>query len=234
MTTMNISSPVPTFSAPFSIHVRHFSTLLSTSTSPTRPPVRHQVAQRPPAMTLVNDLVVKGLEVGLATYLGNAFVVQQTPPPCPPCKPKKSRLFNFGPTPPPPEPTPQPLDPAALNSLFSQLVSLANTLPQFIDSTHPESRRWTKLAICIAIDLVGSGSLAVPFVGDLLDLITAPLAAIMLQALFANTLVTMGGLAEELLPGTDAIPTATLAWLAENYGYLEDLGRGQEGQGRRE
>lgn len=187
-------------------------------------------------MTLVNDLVIKGLEVGLATYLGNAFVVQQTPPPSSPSPaPKKSRLFNFNRSSPPPPPTPTPptLDPSAFNSLFSQLMSLANTLPQLIDSTHPESKRWTKLAICIAIDLVGSGSLAVPFVGDLLDLITAPLTAVMLQALFANTLVTMGGLAEELLPGTDAIPTATLAWLAENYGYLEDLRRGQGEQGSR-
>jgi hypothetical protein len=82
--------------------------------------------------------------------------------------------------------------------------------------------KWIRLACCVTIDLVGSGSLAVPVFGDALDFMTAPMCALLLHQIFGSTLVTSALLAEELLPGTDAIPTATLAWLAQNSGYLAE------------
>jgi hypothetical protein len=82
--------------------------------------------------------------------------------------------------------------------------------------------KWIRLACCVTIDLVGSGSLAVPLFGDALDLITAPMCALLIHQIFGSTLVTSASLAEEILPGTDAIPTATLAWLAQNSGYLAE------------
>jgi hypothetical protein len=86
------------------------------------------------------------------------------------------------------------------------------------------SDRWVKLLVCVMIDLVGSGSLAVPLLGDLMDVVTAPVTAVLLQAIFGNGWITAAGLAEEILPGTDGIPTATLAWLAESAGYLKSGG----------
>jgi hypothetical protein len=74
------------------------------------------------------------------------------------------------------------------------------------------------------VDLVGSGSLAVPLVGDALDLVTAPLSALLLLAIFGDPRVTGGVLLEELLPGTDVVPSATIAWFAQEAGWLRENG----------
>lgn len=81
-------------------------------------------------------------------------------------------------------------------------------------------RKWTKLGVCILIDLIGSGGLGIPLVSDFLDIVTAPVSAFALHALYGNPGITIGGFVEEILPGTDGIPTATLAWIAEQNGYL--------------
>jgi len=44
----------------------------------------------------------------------------------------------------------------------------------------------------------------------------APISAILVQYLFGNGLLTSVSFLEELLPGTDIIPTATIAWILEN------------------
>jgi hypothetical protein len=83
---------------------------------------------------------------------------------------------------------------------------------------------WVRLAVCVLVDLVGSGSLAVPLVGDALDLVTAPLSALLLLAIFGDPRVTGGVLLEELLPGTDVVPSATIAWFAQEAGWLRENG----------
>lgn len=87
---------------------------------------------------------------------------------------------------------------------------------------YSSSKKWIKLCICVIIDLIGSGGLGFPLLGDLLDVFTAPISALMLHALFASNAVTVAGLTEELLPGTDGIPSATLAWVAEQRGYINN------------
>lgn len=170
-------------------------------------------------MSLANDLIIKGLEVGAATFLGNAVAVQQQI--SKPAPPKRGLFGSRGKKGRSKTPTKTGgIDSNQVRGIVTELMRLAEGLPEVLERGGPEGKKWVKLAICIGIDLVGSGSLAVPLVGDALDLVTAPISAVMLQALFGNTMVTMGGLAEELLPGTDGIPTATLAWLAENSGYL--------------
>lgn len=155
-------------------------------------------------MSLTVDLMVKALEVSAATFVGNSvagtggkFVR------------KKARAVKADTT------------ASDAEKLIGTVVEFAGRLPALVEAGGPEGRKWVKLAICIVIDLVGSGSLAVPIFGDVLDLATAPVTATMLQALFGSSLVTFAGFAEEILPGTDGIPTATLAWIAENNGYLE-------------
>lgn len=187
-------------------------------------------AKGPVSMSLANELIVKGLEVGVATYLGNAVAVQQKspPPPTPERGLFRSRRKKSRSKPNRAASTGQ-LDSDQVRGMVTEVMRLAEGLPEVLERGGPEGKKWVKLAICIGIDLVGSGSLGVPLIGDALDLVTAPLSAVMLQALFGNTLITMGGLAEELLPGTDGIPTATLAWLAEYYGYLNP---GKDGEAR--
>lgn len=174
----------------------------------------------------MNDLVVKGVEVAFATVVSNAVAINQTK-----TLAKKPSMFGLRRKNTRKE---TPADTttetsAALNAAITELVGLANGLPRVVARGGPQGKKWVKLAICIGIDLVGSGSLGVPLIGDVLDLVTAPLTAVMLQALFANSFVTIAGLVEEILPGTDAIPTATLAWFAEHYGHLQsDHTRGED------
>lgn len=68
----------------------------------------------------------------------------------------------------------------------------------------------------IAYDIVGMASMGIPVVGPFLDLLWAPYAAKTLQKMYPGK---KGKLAsyilfiEEILPGTDIIPTFTLMWL---------------------
>lgn len=175
-------------------------------------------------MSLTNELLFKALEVGAATAFGNSFVNGQTkenskPNPFFSFKRKEREVVGF-------------TSPNAkrLNELLNEVFKFGDMLPNIIEQGGAEGKKWVKLAICVAIDLVGSGSLGVPLIGDALDIVTAPVMAIMLQALFGNSLVTVGGFMEEILPGTDGIPTATLAWLAENYSIL-DKGKKRDSKG---
>lgn len=74
-----------------------------------------------------------------------------------------------------------------------------------------------KLALCLLIDLVGFSSFAVPGVGESTDLGWAPVSAILINYLFGSPVFTSLALVEELLPGFDIIPTATIAWILENF-----------------
>ena len=71
-----------------------------------------------------------------------------------------------------------------------------------------------RLLASIAIDLVGVGSFAVPLAGEVTDVAWAPIAALLIYLLHGRVAWACVGLAEELLPGLDFVPTATLAWWA--------------------
>lgn len=176
--------------------------------------------QAPPArggarMSLLADLVFKAVEVGVATYATTALSSAASAPTGGEGVNKDGEAVNGTAT----------RAAAALNSLPAQVRELVaaaeagvNELPLLLARQDPASRRWVKLAVCLALDLVGSGSLPVPMLADALDIVWAPLFALALHALFASPLVTAAGFAEEILPGTDGIPTATLAWVYEHYG----------------
>ena len=75
---------------------------------------------------------------------------------------------------------------------------------------------WSKLLICIGIDLVSDSSFLLPGVGEAEDVAWAPLSAFLLKNLFDSN--TVGGIefVKEILPFTDIIPLATSVWLLEN------------------
>ena len=75
-----------------------------------------------------------------------------------------------------------------------------------------ERERATKLLVSLLIDLVGFSSFAVPALGETTDLAWAPISCVLIQYLYGNALISGLGLVEELLPGFDFIPTATIAW----------------------
>lgn len=73
-----------------------------------------------------------------------------------------------------------------------------------------------KLLVCILIDFIGVASFAAPGVGEATDVGWAPISALLVNYLFGNGVFTALALVEELSPGFDFIPTATIAWFVEN------------------
>ena len=73
-----------------------------------------------------------------------------------------------------------------------------------------------KLLLCILIDFVGVASFAAPGLGEATDVAWAPISAVLVNYLFGNGVFTALAFVEELLPGFDIIPTATIAWFVEN------------------
>lgn len=67
-----------------------------------------------------------------------------------------------------------------------------------------------KLLLCIAIDVIGSASELVPVLGEVTDVVWAPIAGLALRSLFGSNIVFALEFAEEILPFTDIIPLATL------------------------
>lgn len=68
----------------------------------------------------------------------------------------------------------------------------------------------------LVYDAIGMASYAIPLVGPFLDLLWAPYAAKLMSEMYpgkkgkiASVIVFL----EEILPGTDIIPTFTLMWL---------------------
>ncbi len=70
--------------------------------------------------------------------------------------------------------------------------------------------------ICMVMDLLGYASYTLPFIGELGDMIWAPLSGLIFYKLFGGWKGAMGGVfnfAEELLPGLDFIPSFTIMWI---------------------
>jgi len=69
------------------------------------------------------------------------------------------------------------------------------------------------------MDLIGYASFSIPILGELLDVIWAPISAIIFMVSFGGWKGALGGIGnfiEEFLPGTDFIPSFTLMWLIQN------------------
>jgi hypothetical protein len=72
------------------------------------------------------------------------------------------------------------------------------------------------LLFCIVMDLLGYATYAVPVFGEVADFIWAPISAVIFFMSFGGWKGAFGGLfnfVEEILPGTDFIPTFTITWL---------------------
>jgi len=72
------------------------------------------------------------------------------------------------------------------------------------------------LVFCVLMDLIGYATYAVPFLGEFGDILWAPLSSLIFFMTFGGWKGAIGGIGnflEELLPGTDFIPSFTLMWL---------------------
>jgi hypothetical protein len=81
------------------------------------------------------------------------------------------------------------------------------------------NRKEPSLIFCILMDLIGYATYAVPVIGELGDIIWAPLSALIFFATFGSWKGVLGGMfnfIEELLPGTDFIPSFTIMWFIQH------------------
>lgn len=75
------------------------------------------------------------------------------------------------------------------------------------------------LLFCIIMDAVGCLSYLFPGVGEVIDVVWAPVSAFVFARAFGGTKGTIGGLfnfTEEILPGADFIPSFTIMWVMIN------------------
>lgn len=81
----------------------------------------------------------------------------------------------------------------------------------------PRESLWGKLIIGLWIDLMGSASYLLPVVGEGFDLVWAPLQTVFIMAMYDDITPHLKyvSFAEEILPFTDVVPSATIGWLAE-------------------
>ena len=81
------------------------------------------------------------------------------------------------------------------------------------------NKRQPSLIFCILMDLVGYATYAIPFLGEIGDIIWAPISYIIFMSTFGGWKGALGGFGnfiEELLPGTDFIPSFTIMWFLQN------------------
>lgn len=77
-------------------------------------------------------------------------------------------------------------------------------------------RKIPSLTLCLLMDLLGCASYAVPLLGEVSDVIWAPLSALIFYRMFGGPLGAFGSVfnfIEELFPGLDFIPTFTISRL---------------------
>lgn len=80
------------------------------------------------------------------------------------------------------------------------------------------NRRQPSLVFCILMDIMGYATYAVPVLGEIGDIVWAPVSSIIFYASFGGWKGAIGGIGnfiEELLPGTDFIPSFTIMWFLQ-------------------
>jgi hypothetical protein len=83
-----------------------------------------------------------------------------------------------------------------------------------------DDKRTRNLLLGLLFDGIGMSSLLFPGLGDLLDVIWAPLAGWLMTRMYKGKIGQAAGVVtfvEELVPGLDVIPTFTIMWI---YTYL--------------
>jgi hypothetical protein len=88
-------------------------------------------------------------------------------------------------------------------------------------------RKRPALALCILLDAIGCLSYFIPALGELSDVVWAPVSTVIFYLIFGGKVGILGGIfdfLEEIFPFTDIIPTFTIAWI---YRKVTDRTKGQ-------
>jgi hypothetical protein len=103
----------------------------------------------------------------------------------------------------------------AMNPLMKRLF-----FPKSESQTFTSPDPMPSLTTCIFMDLIGYISYGIPLLGEVIDLVWAPVSALIFMKLFGFKKGFIGGMfnfTEELLPGLDFIPTFTIAWFVRYF-----------------
>jgi hypothetical protein len=89
--------------------------------------------------------------------------------------------------------------------------------PDPIDAVPGLDHPAVQLFVALTCDFIGMLGYLLPVIGELGDIVWAPVQAIILYAMVGRErmglLFVGGGFLEEILPWTDFVPSVTLAWL---------------------
>jgi len=80
-------------------------------------------------------------------------------------------------------------------------------------------KRQPSLIFYILMDVVGYATYAIPGLGEFADILWAPISSIIFMVTFGGMKGVLGGVGnfvEEILPGTDFIPSFTIMWFIQN------------------
>jgi hypothetical protein len=80
-------------------------------------------------------------------------------------------------------------------------------------------KRQPSLIFCILMDVIGYATYAIPVLGEFGDILWAPLSSILFVISFGGWKGILGGAGnfiEEILPGTDFIPSFTIMWFIQH------------------
>lgn len=93
------------------------------------------------------------------------------------------------------------------------------------EDTKISGDRWLCLFACLAIDFIGDTSFLLPGIGEAEDVVWAPIAAVAVSKIFGSNFLVAAEFIKEILPGTDILPLATLAWIVDNVIDDSDLAK---------
>src|SRR5688572_14302464 len=87
-------------------------------------------------------------------------------------------------------------------------------------SATPQKTNTASLVFCIIMDLIGYATFSLPLIGEALDLVWAPISALIFYRTFGGWKGAFGGMfnfIEEILPFMDFIPTFTITWMLQHF-----------------
>jgi len=71
------------------------------------------------------------------------------------------------------------------------------------------------LFVCLLMDIIGMATFIFPALGEIADVVWAPISATIFYLMFGGRFGMIGGVLnflEEIIPFTDIIPSFTIAW----------------------
>jgi len=80
-------------------------------------------------------------------------------------------------------------------------------------------KKQPSLIFCILMDVAGYATYAIPGLGEFADILWAPISSVIFMVTFGGVKGIVGGVGnfmEEILPGTDFIPSFTIMWVIQN------------------